>query len=113
MHFYICWGIQRSAEEKAYNDLVFTLKPGADFENVKTELDLRGMMVDDACLEIDKFLDDAVLNGLTQVTIIHGKGTGALRKGVHEYLRGHRHVRSFRLGVYGEGESGVSIVELK
>jgi len=81
--------------------------------NVKTELDLRGMMVDDACLEIDKFLDDAVLNGLTQVTIIHGKGTGALRKGVHEYLRGHRHVRSFRLGVYGEGESGVSIVELK
>ncbi|MDP4152324.1 MAG: endonuclease MutS2 [Bacillota bacterium] len=81
--------------------------------DVTLELDLRGKMVDESEIEIDSFLDGAVMNGLSTVTIIHGKGTGALRAGVHSYLKGHPHVRSFRLGVYGEGESGVTIVELK
>ncbi|MBQ9518947.1 MAG: endonuclease MutS2 [Firmicutes bacterium] len=82
-------------------------------QTVSPELDLRGMMSLDAIERVDKYLDDAYLAGLTPVTIIHGKGTGALRAAVHEHLRTHPHVKSYRLGVYGEGESGVTIVELK
>lgn len=77
------------------------------------ELDIRGEMVIDACEAIDRFLDDAVLDRLNTVTIIHGKGTGALRAGVHSHLKGHRQVKSFHIGAYGEGDSGVTIVELK
>ncbi|MBC8535485.1 endonuclease MutS2 [Clostridiales bacterium BX7] len=77
------------------------------------ELDLRGMNGDEASLEIDKFLDDCAVAGINQVSLIHGKGTGALRAAVHAFLRGNPHVKSFRLGVYGEGETGVTIVELK
>lgn len=80
---------------------------------LSTELDLRGQMLDDALLNADKFLDDAALARLEQVTLIHGKGTGVLRSGIHTMLRKHRHVKSFRLGNYGEGESGVTLVELK
>ncbi len=80
---------------------------------VPTELDLRGQAGDEGVLEVDRFLDSAVLAGLERVTIIHGKGTGALRNAVHAHLRGHRHVKSFRLGAYGEGETGVTVVELK
>lgn len=78
-----------------------------------TELDLRGMLVEEAEMEIDRYLDQAVLNGLATVTLIHGKGTGALRAGVHQMLRRHPHVRTYRLGTFGEGDSGVTIVELK
>ena len=80
---------------------------------VKTELDLRGMTVEEALLELDAFLDDAVLAGLGQVRIIHGKGTGALRSAVQQHLRGHRQIKSFRLGRYGEGETGVTVAELQ
>ena len=79
----------------------------------KTELDLRGYMVEEALLELDRFIDDCVLSSLSQVTIIHGKGTGALRSAVQSALRSNKSVRTFRLGVYGEGETGVTIVELK
>ncbi|MDD5953262.1 MAG: endonuclease MutS2 [Oscillospiraceae bacterium] len=78
-----------------------------------SELDLRGETVLDALLDVDRFLDSAQLNGLNQVTIIHGKGTGALRKAVQDHLKRHSAVKSYRLGVFGEGESGVTIVELK
>lgn len=81
--------------------------------NFKTELDLRGYMVEEALLELDRFIDDCVLSSLSQVTIIHGKGTGALRSAVQSALRSNKSVRTFRLGVYGEGETGVTIVELK
>ncbi len=77
------------------------------------ELDIRGQTVEDAMLEMDRFIDSCVLSGFTTVTIIHGKGTGALRTGVTKYLRTNKHVKSFRLGTYGEGESGVTVVELK
>ena len=77
------------------------------------ELDLRGKMVDEAVIELDKFLDSAAITGIGSVRVIHGKGTGALRAGVTNFLKNHPHVRSFRLGVYGEGESGVTIVEIK
>lgn len=80
---------------------------------VSPEVDLRGMMALEALDKLDKYLDDVYIAGVTPVTVIHGKGTGALRKAVHDYLRGNPRVKSYRLGQYGEGESGVTIVELK
>ena len=77
------------------------------------EIDLRGKTTDEGILELDRFLDEAVLSGLEQVTVIHGKGTGALRAAVQQHLKTHPSVKSFRLGVYGEGENGVTIVQLK
>ena len=79
----------------------------------KTEVDLRGMTIGEAEIEVDKFLDESVLSGLSEVSLIHGKGTGALRAGLHEYLRHHPHVRRYRLGRFGEGDLGVTVVELK
>ncbi len=82
-------------------------------DSVKMELDLRGYNVEDGLAELDHYLDEALLSGLHSVSIIHGHGTGALRKGVHEFLRNHRNVKSFRLGGQGEGGVGATIVELK
>ena len=78
----------------------------------KAEVDLRGMTTDEAELTLAQFLDRAMVSNLTQVTVIHGKGTGAVRKAVHAYLKRCKRVASFRLGRYGEGEDGVTIVEL-
>ena len=78
-----------------------------------TEIDVRGMNVDEASIEIDKVIDSAVLRNLGELRIIHGKGTGALRAGLHQHFRRHPNIKSFRLGVYGEGEAGVTIIELK
>lgn len=83
------------------------------YSDVKMELDLRGETVDDALLLVDKYLDDASLSHLETVTIIHGKGTGALRSAVTDMLRHHPHAKSFRAGRYGEGEAGVTVVEIK
>jgi len=80
---------------------------------VKTEIDLRGMMLEEAIMETDMFLDRALMSGLNMITVIHGKGTGALRNGIQTMLRRHPHVKAFRLGKYGEGENGVTVVELK
>jgi len=82
-------------------------------ETIKTEIDVRGHTVDEANLRIDKFLDDAAIANLSEVTIIHGKGTGALRNGIHRFLKTNKHVDSFRIGDFGEGDSGVTIVKLK
>lgn len=82
-------------------------------ETAKSECDLRGMNVEDAILEIDRYIDRCLRLGLNEVSLIHGKGTGALRKGVQDYLRKNKFVKSFRLGTFGEGESGVTIVTLK
>ncbi|MGN0435431.1 MAG: endonuclease MutS2 [Wujia sp.] len=81
-------------------------------QHISTEINVMGMTVDEATREIDKYLDDAVLSHLHKVTIIHGKGTGALRNGIHQYLKRHPLVQDFRAGEYGEGEYGVTIVEL-
>ena len=77
------------------------------------EVDLRGMMTDEAILALDRFLDSAVMGRLETVTVIHGKGTGAVRKAVREHLKRSKYVKSFRPGRYGEGEDGVTVVELK
>ncbi len=81
--------------------------------NLSPELDVRGENVDTACVLIDKFLDDAIMSSLSQVRIVHGKGTGLLRQGIHRYLKTLQYVKSYRLGVFGEGDAGVTIVELK
>ena len=81
--------------------------------SVGIEINLLGKTVDEAIAELDKYLDDAYLAHMPSVRIVHGKGTGALRKGVHNYLRRVKYVSSFRLGEFGEGDAGVTIVEFK
>ena len=78
-----------------------------------TEINLLGMTVDEACMVLDKFIDNAALAHLPSVRIVHGKGTGALRKGVQQYLKRNKHIKSFRLGEYGEGDAGVTIAEIR
>ena len=79
----------------------------------KMEIDLRGLMVEEALMETDQAIDHALLSGQSILYLIHGKGTGALRKGIQQHLRGHKNVKSFRIGAYGEGDAGVTVVELK
>ena len=81
--------------------------------SISPEINLLGMTTDEAIYTLDKYLDDAYLSSLGSVRVVHGKGTGALRKAVHQYLRRQKHVKSFRLGEYGEGDAGVTIVEFK
>ena len=93
-------------------------KPAADYHatvnrNIKDEIDLRGMNGDEAWFAVDKYLDSAILYGFRTVRIIHGKGTGALRQAMQNFLRTDKRVASFRRGQYGEGDSGVTVVELK
>ncbi|MEE1200547.1 MAG: Smr/MutS family protein, partial [Christensenellales bacterium] len=80
---------------------------------VETECDVRGNSLEEALLAVDMFLDGAIMNRLREVTIIHGKGTGILRSGIHKHLKTHVAVRDFRLGRYGEGEDGVTVVTLR
>ena len=80
---------------------------------VKTEIDLRGYTVEEALMDLDQFIDNAVMTNVNVISIIHGKGTGTLRAAVQMHLKKHKNIKSFRLGVYGEGESGVTIAELK
>ena len=94
-------------KKKTGNRVVVSARP------VETECDVRGMNLEEALLAVDLFLDGAVLNRIGQVSIIHGKGTGILRAGIHKHLKTHRAVKEFRLGRYGEGEDGVTIVTMK
>lgn len=102
--------IKRAKQEVQEKPLA-TVK-GKDY-HVSLELDLRGERFENALLMVEKYLDDAVLAGYPRVSIIHGKGTGALRTGVKELLKNHRSVKNTRFGEAGEGGTGITIVELK
>ncbi|MFH1880162.1 MAG: endonuclease MutS2 [Bacillota bacterium] len=103
----------RLLEPKQDKQTVVMAKTGALTRNVPMEIDVRGRAIDEALPEIDQYLDEAMLAGLNEVNIIHGKGTGVLRTGVQRHLKKHMNVKSYRLGVYGEGEDGVTVVTLK
>lgn len=101
-------------EQKEIVDTIQSARiTGVKSSSVKLELDIRGHNIEEAIVKVDKYIDEAVIAGLHEVSIIHGKGTGALRKGVQDFLKNHAHVESFRLGKYGEGETGVTVVKLK
>ena len=82
-------------------------------KNVDMELNVIGYHVEEALYVIDKYLDDASLAKLPNVRIVHGKGTGTLKNAIHRFLKNHSHVKSYRFGTFGEGEMGVTIVEIK
>lgn len=104
--------VQNKASSGKAMRTLSTNKGGATARGM-LELDLRGQTVEEAIMELDMFVNKSLLSNISQVTIIHGKGTGALRAAVHKYLRQCKQVKAFRLGVYGEGEDGVTIVEFK
>ncbi|WP_223067847.1 endonuclease MutS2 [Paenibacillus caui] len=104
--------IQQQPAAKPAQRTVTSVKRTRD-DSVRTELDLRGSNLEEALIEVDRFLDEAFLGNLGQVYIIHGKGTGILRTGIQDYLRRHKHIKSYRLGNYGEGGTGVTVAELK
>ena len=86
---------------------------GGRSKTAKAEIDVRGMMLEEALAAVDKYLDEALMSSLHTVTIIHGKGTGVLRTGIGEYLKRHPLVAEYRAGRYGEGETGVTVVTFK
>ena len=101
-------------EQKALTQSVSSsVVTGIKSKAISPELDIRGYNIEEAREKVDKYIDEAVIAGLNEVWIIHGKGTGVLRKGIHDFLKTHAHAASFRLGKYGEGETGVTIVTLK
>ncbi len=105
--------LKRVNEEKAELQKSGAFRIGiAKTKNISCELDIRGSNLDDAVELVDKYIDDVAISSIREVTIIHGKGTGILRAGIHSFLKTNSHVKSFRLGKYGEGDTGVTIIEL-
>ena len=100
-------------EEKTEKNYTYNKEHKLNIQSVSPEINVIGQNVEEACFAIDKYLDTCAYNGLSTIHIVHGKGTGALRKGIHQFLKNHPHVKSFRLGTFGEGEMGVTVVELK
>ncbi|WP_338043930.1 endonuclease MutS2 [Paenibacillus lutrae] len=103
--------IKAAPQKKPVQQAAATVKRTRD-DNIRMELDLRGANVEEGILDLDQFLDESFLNNFGQVFVIHGKGTGVLRAGIQDYLRKHKHVKSFRIGAYNEGGNGVTVVEL-
>lgn len=102
----------KNAKNKSISSSV-SYKNISKSRNIKTEINILGLTVDEAILVVDKFLDDCAIANLQTVRIIHGKGTGKLKNGIHQFLKSNSHVKNFRLGTFGEGEMGVTVVELK
>ena len=110
--------LEKIEEEPAFKPSVKTKTTGSKVKasksySISAEINLIGMTSDEAISELDKYLDDAYLAHLSPVRVVHGKGSGILRKAVHQYLRRQKHVASYRLGEFGEGDAGVTIVEFK
>ena len=106
-------GLLTSVKKKTYRSKIGTSNSSAQDDSKKTEVDVRGKTVEEAIAEIELAFDRAQLSHIHIISIIHGKGTGALRKGLHQWLKRLPYVKSFRLGAYGEGDAGVTVVELK
>ena len=104
---------QSSLPNKKEPKTNISIKTDSKAQTVTSQINVIGLNVDEAIPIIDKYLDDASLAKLSSVRIVHGKGTGRLRSGIHNFLKTHSHVKSFRLGAFGEGEMGVTIVEIK
>lgn len=97
---------------KSNSSVTFAKRNNFKSKNISSEINVIGMNVDEAIFVIDKYLDDCAISKLSPVRIVHGKGTGKLREGIHKYLKTNCHVKSFRLGTFGEGEMGVTVVEI-
>ena len=104
---------QETETQKATRKIIARAERTIRTAAVPSEIDLRGMMTDEAVMAVERFLDTAMMGKLETVTIIHGKGTGAVRNAVRSYLKRSRYVKAFRPGRYGEGEDGVTVVTLK
>lgn len=102
----------KSSKNTSKSSVAFNKGNNFKAQNISSEINVIGMNVDEATFVIDKYLDDCAITKLSPVRIVHGKGTGKLREGIHKYLKTHPHVKSFRLGTFGEGEMGVTVVEL-
>lgn len=101
------------AKKSSKKQVISSKKCEFKVSSLSPEINVIGQNVEEACFMVDKYLDNCVLNGLTTARIVHGKGTGVLKKGIHAFLKNHPHIKSFRLGTFGEGEDGVTVVELK
>lgn len=101
-----------SNNKKSNSSVTFSKGNNLKSKNISSEINVIGMNVDEAIFVIDKYLDDCAISKLSPVRIVHGKGTGKLREGIHKYLKTNTHVKNFRLGTFGEGEMGVTVVEL-
>ena len=106
-------GEKRKNTEQSKRRTVRTTETELKTQSAKTSVDLRGMDREEAIMELDRFIDSILRSGLNEFTVIHGKGTGTLRKAVQAHLRKHPNIRTYRTGIYGEGEEGVTIAELK
>ena len=98
--------------KKSNSSVTFSKGNNFKAKNISSEINVIGMNVDEAIFVIDKYLDDCAIAKLSPIRIVHGKGTGKLREGIHKYLKSNSHVKNFRLGTFGEGEMGVTVVEL-
>lgn len=105
--------LQKPKKEKTSKKYDYTKQSSFKSQSISSEINLLGLTVDEAIPIVDKYLDDCFMAKLSSVRIVHGKGTGALRNGIHKFLKSNKHVDSFRLGTFGEGEMGVTVVNLK
>lgn len=105
-------GNGKNTNKKSNSSVTFSKGNNFKSQNISSEINVIGMNVDEATFVIDKYLDDCAIAKLSPIRIVHGKGTGKLREGIHKYLKNNPHVKSFRLGTFGEGEMGVTVVEL-
>ena len=104
--------MKKQHKTKASSKVNFTKNDTFKSKHISSEINVIGLNIDEATFLIDKYLDDCAISKLSPIRIVHGKGTGKLREGVHNYLKKNPHVTSFRIGTFGEGEMGVTIVEL-
>lgn len=105
--------LANSNKTSKHSSVTFTKNAKFKSQNISSELNVIGLNVDEAIFVIDKYLDDCAIAKLSPIRIVHGKGTGKLREGIHKFLKTNPHVKSYRLGTFGEGEMGVTVVELK